>query len=526
MPGTLLSQHRLGSTLDMVSASDRLVLPEVDFQLDFTSSGWSIEPALEVLNDRSLSDVPWLQGVKTDGHLINFRVGDQKTLYVPCIEFFARCYGHSTELQRVLLTYQWPEVEKRIFHQPPDGRLSDSADVWIVHLGKKMNVADRFFLAHIKNDEFTRRTVLRLCSEREVAWDNGEGSAVIQVGPWFEGPAQLRVRGYWITPNAFLAVRVDGGSLPTGPTVHFSTPERPRSESGPTPEGTEHNIDESTILKPAAVPSELTVHADRNADSTVGSIVTKGTGFVILGPPRDSERLSRSRTRLAGPLRVVELEDPEGFATSDPYASGSDAGQVIFKAETILESKGALRDMWNALKYVRGKCPDEIGSVEWYTPMAGFSSKDPPHLVAVYPPKPEDGAKVSPTRGNWHLYNPREKEKDKVRLRGVLAVRVIASDRQCCILEIERRPRAGRTEERYSGLAFPLKDPDEMPSMLQPILESLPLANGVFAKIEDHCPDGFRRFSHRHAQGDDVAGQAAALNALAKMDIKVNLPSY
>ena len=91
-----------------------------------------------------------------------------------------------------------------------------------------------------------------------------------------------------------------------------------------------------------------------------------------------------------------------------------------------------------------------------------------------------------------------------------------------CFLEIERRTARNEDKERFSGLVFTLDESGDLYALLPPILERLPGAKGVFAKIpKGHRPYGATVFRHSHVENSCTACEAAVLNAFRKMGIKL-----
>ena len=517
---TRLGQHRIGSTIGLGSATDSLSLPTTDFDVDFSPSAWSFEKADRLLEQNLLRSVAWLEGVDLDAWLINFRLERGEKLYVPCFEFFARCYGHCTELQRVLLTYQWHEVERRIFGVP-QRRKGSSMDAWHIDLGRKMVQADAVFLSHIRYDDFTQDSVKRLYAEREALWNELDGESQFKVGPWFKGPAKLRVRGYRISSQSFLALRVDGCSEPTGPRVIYA-PTEGSQQVEPTSRQLDPSATAPPLVKSGPLPSSLQIHDDRDPDPAVGPVIAQGPDFTILGQKREVVRVPHFKGEGLVTSPSVLYETPKGLSTSEPGPPGSGMGQLLIRTPLVLESKGVLLDMWNALRGLLEEYPDVIETVQWFGFEAGFSEENPPQLNAISTPNFDKGH-PDLARG-WCWINPGASPKD-ARARGILAMRVRAEGRDICILEIERRWIGRSREEQFCGLVFPLDNTNELEVLLGPILADLPASKGVFAAIRTSWPVGAEVFRHSNSRHQRCAAEAGVRNALAKMGVKISARS-
>ena len=520
-PATMLGQYRLGSVIKGRESDDTLPenLTPRDFHVDFSPSGWTLELASDALAPYAPLPIPWLDGLSFDSPLIVLRLDEDGTLLVPCFEFFSRCYGHSKELQRVLLTYPWSEVERRLFRTlepPPPGY----EGTWYVRFGPDMTKSDAVFLAHIQYDGYTRSAVKRSYTKREAASVRSDPQVPIDVGPWFQECAKLRVRGYQLDGSAFLALRVDGSSEPTqGPPVYFERTERTSRLDDSEEEPGSGDDQPGLWRRFFHPPRDLPTHAGRDPDPAAGTGRPADPEFVILGERRavfSTPRKRESDQRRSGSGRVSE---PAEYSTSEPGSTGEGIGQLQFVSVRALESEGMLLDMWNALQFLRERHPDEIESVEWFTFAEGFRSDSPPHLIQFPTPRTrgDDGAVYS-TQEKWCLMDPDVPVQD-TRARGVLVMRLRVKDAVLCFVEIERRTLGDEDKERFSGLVFPLVESDDLDKMLPPFLGQLPAVRGVFANVRTSRPEGAKSFRHSPAPGQRVACEAAVLNAFRKMGL-------
>jgi hypothetical protein len=81
--------------------------------------------------------------------LISFNLANGGKLFVPCLEYYIRCYGASSEIKRTLLTYPWDNdgfygqgkgdsLQKRIFSKLRDPILYDKKQV---NLGTRLMIS-------------------------------------------------------------------------------------------------------------------------------------------------------------------------------------------------------------------------------------------------------------------------------------------------------------------------------------------------------------------------------------------------
>ena len=301
-------------------------------------------------------------------------MSEGRTLLVPCVEFFSRCYGHSKEVQRILLTYPWHEVERRLFRSldpPPPG----FEGTWYVRFGSDMSESDAVFLAHIQYDDYTMSVVKRIYPKREAASGSPNPRVPLDVGPWFQDRAKLRVRGYELDERAFLALRLEGSSEPRhGPPVYFEKPERASRDGEPEENPSSRGEQQSSWRRFFRPRRDLPLHGGSDPDVAAGSGRAPDPDFAILGERRavfrsPRKRNSGERRSGSGPVRV-----PGEFSTSEARSTGEGIAQVQFESVRVLESEGVLLDMWNALHSLQDRQPDEIELVEWFTFAEGFCS--------------------------------------------------------------------------------------------------------------------------------------------------------
>ena len=520
LPAGVLGQHRLGSVLHGRSPADpysKYPAP-VRFNLDFSRIAWSLELASEVLARHHPLPIPWLQGVELDSWLIVFRREGGRSLLVPCVEFFSRCYGHSKELQRVLLTYPWYDVERRIFQpsEPPSG----IGNGWYIRLGPKMVLADAVFLAHIRYDGFTQGSVKRIHASQEALKRGASSEFPLRVGPWFEGPGVLLVRGYELDENTFLAIRVEGSSEPVGgPTIYVETPERASTKDGTKDAGAARTSTRTSFLRKLLPPPLLKILGDTEPDSVTGHLRADDPDFTVLGSgrrlvrvvrKRDSER-ERSGTRL--------VQTAEELSPGEPRSTGEGVGQVIFEPVLRLESNGMLHDMWQALLELHKEHPAQITSVEWFTLTDGLHLGSPPQLIPFPVPRPASPlASIQGADARWRLIDPDAQPEDRVP-RGLLVTRVEVEGRVLCIVDIERRQDGQKEKENFRGLVFRLGESDDLHALIPPIVQELPAVKGVFANMLPRCPAGAQVFRHNPGKNPRIPGESAVCSAFEKLGV-------
>ena len=126
-------------------------------------------------------------------------------LILNCVEFLVRGYSRRSEIPRILATYEWSEVESRLFaQQTPDNekiskwKTPTGTEKWIVYPHSDMVKDDDVLLAHIANDEtYAANAAKSIFSQLDpTRFRNGE-ELPITAAPWFNSETKLKCRGFW-----------------------------------------------------------------------------------------------------------------------------------------------------------------------------------------------------------------------------------------------------------------------------------------------------------------------------------------
>lgn len=153
---TYLGQLRIGSVVvsDGVEGIADRTLPELHqerFTVDFTRGAWEFGEAATFGNP--LAHIPWLKDFQPSGPMLVFPLENYRTLWIPCTEFFSRCYGRSQEIKRVLSLYPWKNAKRRLFglRDMPKG---EETGGWTIRLQRPFVPGDAVFLAHVWHDPY------------------------------------------------------------------------------------------------------------------------------------------------------------------------------------------------------------------------------------------------------------------------------------------------------------------------------------------------------------------------------------
>lgn len=523
---THLGLLRIGSVWENgVCVADAVFHTEDRLDVNFSGGAWRcISPHACSQEGKaspiSASDYPlWFQ--KDRNWLLDFPLGEDKNLLIPCLEFLSRCYGRSEEVPRILATYPWKEATERFYapFEPTDVR----PGCWPIKLRSRMRNGDTVFLAHARYDDFARDAARSIYLQIESAFAGGDSYAFPKVTPWFQGPANIKAKGLWINGGkTFLSLRVIGCSPPTGVPIQRDRENTNKTDLPADGEGIGEGwkgAPSRVLVKP---PDIVNLTGDDAPNHGTASVEIETDAFEELGTPRVVIDVRREQAKTSAG-RPGDGGEPSEYSTGERDRTGKGTGYASIHARPLMESKGTLRDMWEAMRSLMKSRPELLCSVDWFSPERGFVADAEPELIALKP-FVDNEDKISTATKHWPYIDVEEK-----RLRGILLARIVAQGKSVYIVEIQRRPRTRKeengdlknAEETFRGLAFMVKDGEQFTEWLTMLLSEIRHVRGVVQKSTGQCPGKAAAFKHPPASTDTPPCQAAVLNALEKMGIEV-----
>lgn len=522
VPLSALSQLTLGSIWTLGRCHLRMDLAEREFDVDFRDGGWRFthfQDAQPYPFDR----YP-LRHPHDRNWMIEFSVGDSARLLVPCVEFFYRYYGVSAALKQIIASRPWSEAAL----DPDAHRLLYAADdknqiisgTWHVTLRNYLHNDDAALLAYAKYRLDSRKAVKRIYAQLESsAGAAGQGLAFIQADPWFYEPTRMKLRGIPFGDGSFLGLEIVGLEQPQdGPEIV-----RDRENSNKVEEGAPSGS------APPAYPG--TVKPRGEADATEDGVPMTGdddpawnTAFrdvqgeplEILGAPLNVSDVWRAEGKYRSGGQKEADEQP-AYSGGERYGDGKRVGKANIDTPHIrLINGGFLRSMWEALCGIAQRY-SEVKRVDWFTLNKGLCSTPDPEMIPLAPlRRATDPARQM--RPDWAYHRL-----DRTAARGLMVVRILTTQGQYFVVEIERRSEGPK--EAFSGLAFRLEGNGDLGYWIRRLLPAIVAQRGVFKRCLTHCPPGAKTFKHsRKRVSPEEPLELAARNALAKLGLRPDEP--
>lgn len=536
---SMLRQFRIGSVWHNQKSVEQLQLPARNFKVHFSGDHWKNALSVASHNEstgRSL--IPAHQYGLRYQHRDHSRIlvleGRTGRALIPCLEFFARCYGHDEEINRVLSTYKWTSVVDRLLLDRP---VESRNGAWVIKLPHFARNTDSHLLAHIRYDERTRLRVRRIQSDidhqlfnqpLQTGTPQSARYAFPTIGPWFDGDAEIEVEGVPLENGDFLGLRITGYSVPSKPPIHCEIDEGRSSPSEGQGEGGRPGF--NTLDIPEGQTAQT---GDIQApDQGSGAVIVKDPSIRILGNSA-SIIVHRNIKEGNGGKRAPPPEDPEQTAPGERSGSGKGLGRTYFTSAAVLESDGAILDLWNGLLHLKANYKEIITSVGWYTFSDGLSydtTVDPKMVSLQFDDDAKESEELSPAAQKWIRFDSKVADK----IRGVLIARVIAAGKEAYLFEVQRKrwqvkenddQQSTLKEQKYCGLIVETPSQREasewIPTVLYQIAQQQGIMSKVLPRISNIHGKDYRRSSSSLCV---IAGEATARSALKKMGIRIPLP--
>lgn len=471
---------------------------EEEFSVDFTDGAWSY------LSVPGRHDIAYfkqdyeLRRISTDevvSDLLNFPLPGGQNLLIPCIDFLYRCYGSTSDVARILVTYEWSEVLSRLYATFE----YDDPRTWAVSPHRDVYDSDALLLATMRYNRKTELAAKNLYAQLDHARSNRRYKSSLKVPPWFEGLARLKARGRWINNGkTFLCLEVTGISQPQHHAYEIRREKWSGDEpeqAGPTPPLVRTIIDLPKDQDPYPVTDKMA------PGGNTGSWGTPDPNFAVLGPACPFSHKPVERRYAKKEPMTVEVNPPSRFSTGDPTGGHNGTSHIYHHAKRVIGDGGILGALWAELQHLKEVYPG-FTRLSWYSEAQGFV--DSPDF-RLYPLKPftEDDHVAAGARA-WLRYP------DNATLRrGLLLIQAVINGQTFYLFELQRKKkREGESfrDEQISGMLMSINDAQKARHIISAVCDKIRNAMGKFAQLNglDVAPNVFRHYSRNGTFAADM----------------------
>ena len=448
---------------------------------------------------------------------ISFSLKDQeyKELLVPSFEFLVRGYGLSTELPRILTTYDEAERHERLYTPHPE-----EENTWTILIGDSLTSDDHVFIAYYKYSEYTQDAVRILFSSIAKHDDFTQRNHIYpKVMPWHEETRKIRVSGFCLPDtNAFLALTILGIELPDQTLIRrvpkvIHRVKKPVDVNSPNPPQLQLG------------PGQINVSEDQGGRKPLSQSVILGHEFTWLGtgPVGEKSKTKHEKT-ITQPQRKKNTKETNTIGTGQPDSSKDVLNSQI--KPTTDEDKatefeapdhGRIMGLWNACLKARRLNPSIVNAVHYYTFEEEFDYDDKPTLMAFITSS-EEQAHI-----NWCYA-----DSSKTALRGALVIRLsLVNSPPVYIFDIQPATYVSTVdgesvlkERGHAGVIFRSRILEQFEQYISDLMESLPLSEGSYTTTILGSNMVTQLFVFRHSKSAGLSeGESTLLNALRKIGI-------
>lgn len=483
-----LSYYRVGTIWrDGRCVSDSKFPSTETLKVNFSDDGWAYTSryfAAQQNLPKSFfnSDYPLPRAQNDKCWLLDLKLVNGRNLLIPCTEFLVRGYARNSEIPRALTSLPWNDALS-VFYEAPQPAESH----WLVRPTRHMRDADAIFLAHLLYDKYTSYQA-RLINAQLLSSDPNQ-QVLVKVAPWFQGPAEIEGRGYWINDGkTFLCLDLCGCSVPRGEAIEF---QRLKFDTEDGVDGTGRTVMPRPIR--SALADEFVAAADDiDPDHHSETLLVNTAPFKELGPSRKvtkTQRTIQANTGRRGPTPTKSPTHSTGVGTG----SGKDTAKLEFIADATLESQGFLRDIWRALNHITVSNKDCVKALRWYTPAEGLCSSDTPKVIKL--PPLDDESTSDTAAKSWCFLDKMTGE-----TRGLFIFCMTINQCNYFGIEVEHKEdSASKTPESYAGVIFRshVNNIDELGYFIEKICLEIRYKTGRFKKVFRLFPKDTNFIYHR-----------------------------
>ncbi|WP_439294594.1 hypothetical protein [Lonepinella sp. BR2882] len=308
---------------------------------------------------------------------------DNLNYIVHPLSFFMAHYGYSSELKRLLSTYNWKKIEEKLHLNA----IVPNIDKPVI-LPRSLLQNDAVFLYHLRYDPTTKHLVKSVSTNFVLA---KEEKRYYTIYCWHEQDITLSFNGIRLG-DTVLCCQIAGISQPQGEPINLVLPLIKRHS-----ETSKSNSDETQYKTIVHQPEHQLEHLDI-AHNPVNNLVTQDVIEYLetIGNTRQINRITTEPNKdVQGDYRTLHYDSPTDFGIGEKQGEAGLTGiaNCFYDTSKTTLGRSRLETVWQHATALRS----EMGAiVQWYTPKQGFNETDDFVLISleevnkaldkVYPP--------------------------------------------------------------------------------------------------------------------------------------------
>lgn len=417
-------------------------------------------------------------------------------LTIPCIEFFQRTYGSSSNFREDLL-------KNRVdFEQFRLGYIYDIGNFSIKGI-KLSGYTHRDYIpiAHALTSDITLKRLRSIYSQLVTAPQN-EKFIPLSVEPWHEGRVSLEVEGIETTGGNFLGLRIIDISDPEGPDILIEAP--PGNRVGGTT-GESILVARKTVIRPniplesGILPSPGAPIVKIDGAASSGESFRRNVDKIYSGDPKEFARLHSKG------------ESPKSASPGDSDGLKGDVGSahIVDPEKNLIDDAPAV--LWSALLSLTERRPSEFRDLRWLSASGTSHKTREPKLADLY------------TKYNAQKDAPKILDNGRMRPKGFLIAELTLRMHRVYFIELERKePGSTARQDSMSGLAYlPRKDATSHEWLLE--FFRIVIDNGGKPASASGRLSGISvTYSHKRSKSVRYQGENWVRLALSKLTINID----
>ncbi|MHB8850217.1 MAG: hypothetical protein ACYC45_03790 [Acidithiobacillus ferriphilus] len=485
-------------------------LTRARFEVDFSNDGWEhyfLNGDKSPLIPASVYPLFWpCKNEIADAWMLRFSLANNKTLIIPSLEFFTRCYG-SSRLRRSFLTLPWNEVESRLFPKPEEQIPDENPNEWTIYLSSSHTKSDAHLLSHIKYNSYARLQTQNIVAQNLSSDPNHR--LFLKVAPWTNKKGEIDVAGFYINETrTFVALNILGMGLSDYPqyVIYKSRTAAKKPDDEATTSPSANFTSQPEYSDPELLDDESpNQHKGLTKIQEPPFLWIKEKPIITRYIERDIPRKNRKRGQEQDVTTDTGLlPHTDTFSTGEAYGTSRNVAEALTHSKQNSESVDQLWGMWEAITKFAKQHKDIIKGVYHYDITKGLCNSGAPRLInfpLTRANQNNDGNNKKSVYKNGSIPQrfPVVYGKPPKR-RGLLLVKISLYGAHFYILEIQQR--TDIAGESFAGLAFTVSPTDDFNAFLLDLIERVKSANGHVSSLAANWKNG-KAIAYRHLNSKD-----------------------